>query len=207
MSSLHTLNNIPITLPERQIWSRLGCNHHLTKVSEEQRTIIMRHIHDAFKLCRPRGVWRMMPLEHCSDEAVHLTGDAVFRSRALASLFGQSSAVWLAAATIGPELPDAIRQRYEDKDGVAALVYDAVGGETADAVMDWLQELTNRQLRRTGQNLTMRRFSPGYSDLDLTAQRTIFKLLDLESWGLQLTEKYIMVPEKSVTAIAGVESH
>lgn len=49
------------------------------------------------------------------------------------------------------------------------------------------------------------RYSPGYGDLPLTNQKIIFDILNLERLGLRITERFMLVPEKSVIAIAGVE--
>ena len=51
-----------------------------------------------------------------------------------------------------------------------------------------------------------RRYSPGYFDLDIKNQTKIFRLLELtKRCGITLTNKMLMIPSKSVTAIIGVE--
>ena len=51
------------------------------------------------------------------------------------------------------------------------------------------------------------RFSPGYGDFLLENQRDFFELLKIGDFGVKLTERYIFIPEKTVTAIAGVETN
>ena len=52
---------------------------------------------------------------------------------------------------------------------------------------------------------TMPRFSPGYGDLPLTAQREMFRMLECEKRiGVYLNESLLMSPSKSVTAIVGL---
>ena len=49
------------------------------------------------------------------------------------------------------------------------------------------------------------RFSPGYGDLPLQAQRAIFDALQChKEIGLYLNESLLMSPTKSVTAIVGI---
>ncbi len=49
------------------------------------------------------------------------------------------------------------------------------------------------------------RFSPGYGDLAIDAQKDIFALLDCERQiGLTLGDSLLMSPGKSVTAFAGI---
>ncbi|NLV69188.1 MAG: methionine synthase, partial [Spirochaetes bacterium] len=62
-----------------------------------------------------------------------------------------------------------------------------------------------QQVKRRGENLTRMRFSAGYGDFMLENQKHFFELLGLEKLGVSLTERYIFIPEKTVTAIAGVE--
>jgi cobalamin-dependent methionine synthase I len=50
-----------------------------------------------------------------------------------------------------------------------------------------------------------RRFSPGYGDLPLEFQKTVFLLLNPEKYiGLTLSESLLMTPIKSVSAIIGI---
>jgi cobalamin-dependent methionine synthase I len=63
-----------------------------------------------------------------------------------------------------------------------------------------------QQVKRRGENLTRMRFSAGYGDFMLENQRLFFELLGLDKLGVSITDRYIFIPEKTVTAIAGVES-
>jgi cobalamin-dependent methionine synthase I len=64
----------------------------------------------------------------------------------------------------------------------------------------------NRMLAREGRKTTKHRYSPGYGDLSLRHQKIIFDLLDLQRLDLTITPDYILIPEKSVVAIAGIET-
>ncbi|HBF33507.1 TPA: methionine synthase, partial [Candidatus Sumerlaeota bacterium] len=75
-----------------------------------------------------------------------------------------------------------------------------------DAGLDWLEEFVEKLLAREGRCLTRRRYSPGYGDLALSNQKIIYDALGLQKFGLELTERFLLIPEKSVLAIAGVES-
>ena len=71
--------------------------------------------------------------------------------------------------------------------------------------MDWLNTYILQQIKRRGESLTKMRFSPGYGDLLLENQKIFYSLLDMGDMNVTLTEKCIMVPEKTVTALAGIE--
>jgi len=60
-------------------------------------------------------------------------------------------------------------------------------------------------LRKEGRLLTKHRYSPGYGDLPLEYQKDLFALLQLDKLGVAITERCLLVPEKSVIAISGIE--
>lgn len=68
-----------------------------------------------------------------------------------------------------------------------------------------MMEFLNKMLRKEGKKLTKHRYSPGYGDLPLLNQRLIYSLLNLERLELKLTDQCMLIPEKSVLAVAGIE--
>jgi hypothetical protein len=110
---------------------------------------------------------------------------------------------------MGASIPDRdvekIALAMRDGDGLKAIVFDAYASEYVDGTLDVIMSRKNESLRRTGQKLTRHRYSPGYGDLDLKYQKAIFELLDLSALDVTINENYLLSPEKSVIAIAGVE--
>ena len=118
----------------------------------------------------------------------------------------ESKSLVLFAVTAGADIVAAASDLAGQGDGVGALAYDAAGSEMVDAAAEWIQQYLNQQFKRAKEILTKRRFSPGYGDLDLKNQAILFKLLDIEKLGVKLTEDFLMTPEKTVTAIAGINN-
>jgi cobalamin-dependent methionine synthase I len=65
--------------------------------------------------------------------------------------------------------------------------------------------LIGKMFDRQGKMLTKHRYSPGFGDLPLNYQKDIFSVLELEKFNMSITEKFMLIPEKSVIAIAGIE--
>lgn len=108
--------------------------------------------------------------------------------------------VVLFAATVGIEL-DRLILKYSRIAPTKALLMQAIGAERIEALCDaFCAELANKR------GCALRpRFSPGYGDLPLEAQREIFALLGCEKRiGLSLNESLLMSPTKSVTAFVGM---
>ena len=107
-------------------------------------------------------------------------------------------------ATAGSPVMDAIREKTLRQEMTAAVVYDATASEMADAALDWITGFVNRQIRREGKSLLPRRFSAGYGDFELENQKAIFDKLRMDKIGVALSERFVLIPEKSVTAISGI---
>jgi hypothetical protein len=50
------------------------------------------------------------------------------------------------------------------------------------------------------------RFSPGYCDWHITQQKELFKLLDSNRIGVELTYTCLMTPRKSISGVFGISS-
>jgi len=108
-------------------------------------------------------------------------------------------------ATIPARDVEKINTAMRNGEGLKALVYDAYASELADGALGVLMSGKNESLRRTGQRLTKRRYSAGYGDLDIKYQKLFFDMLDLNTLKVSINDKYMLSPEKSVIAVAGVE--
>ncbi|MBO7741451.1 MAG: hypothetical protein J6S21_02755 [Victivallales bacterium] len=200
-------DSLPFQIPERQILRRLGYVRNVTDVDEAQRRMLAGIIHEGAALCRNnRGIY-CAPLKISAIDADRVIlaspiGDWHIDSPAVAAFLSRARGVWVGAVTLGGAITDAASQALQAGDGARAAVLDAVGSECADAVMDALQTMAASVLSRQGYTLDSRRFSPGYGGWTLDAQQHFFRLLQLEQLDLELTDSRMLIPEKSVTAIA-----
>ncbi len=120
-------------------------------------------------------------------------------SRALKKNLDGCERAVIFAATVGISL-DRLIARYSSLSPTKAVILDAIGSERIEALCDAFCE----DLAAIFGKLKPR-FSPGYGDLPIEAQREIFTLLDCpRRIGLTLNESMLMSPSKSVTAIAGI---
>ncbi len=116
-------------------------------------------------------------------------------SKGLQRAIANSEEVLLFAATIGLGLDRKILRAAAIQPS-KALFLQAIGAERIEALCD----AVCGEFAPAG-----KRFSPGYGDFPLTAQASIFQLLDCpKTIGLTLTEGLMMRPTKSVTAIVGL---
>jgi hypothetical protein len=198
-------NSIPVVLPEDTVYSRLGRNRFLNKMTEVQKSLMGKYIAEGIALCHPAGCWLRLNIVERNAASVTLENGDMLNSASLAELLASSQALLLTASTVGCGIVEASAAAAVAGEGVKALVYDAVGSEMADEAIGWIHSYVDQQLKRSSEKLTRRRFSPGYGDLGLENQKIIYDLLNLDKLGIRLNESLTMVPEKSVTAISGIE--
>ena len=205
MDKIKYFRNMPVRAKIENIKMRLGYKKDITILDRVHREELEKGIEKGFALCQPSGAFgRFRIEEHFPDYIVLESGQAL-KSKSLAQLLKDSNEVVLMASTVGKRIVETIISEIEEGDASLAVILDSVASQTADAGLAWIVRYINQQLAREGKILTKHRYSPGYGDLHLFNQKILFDLLKLEQLELALTEKYMLVPEKSVIAIAGVE--
>lgn len=203
MANIHVFKNIPVTLPEREILFRLKYNIHKTEIPQEQREKIKSVMLKAFALCRPCGCYLSLAILSNDGLEVTFEGGHKIKSASISKLLTNCDQAFFMGVTVGGEVSALANDYISKSDGSSALIADAVGSETAEAAMEWLNSYLAGAARRAGRILTPQRFSAGYGDFMLENQRLFYELLDLKQFGVELTQSFIFVPEKTVTAIAG----
>ncbi len=151
-----------------------------------------------------RGRADTCDLKHIAEDTVEIAGHSV-ESRLLSKMLKNSVDAYLMCATIPKRDVERINEAIEKGRGLMALVYDAYASELADGALDIMMRGKNEALRRTGQKLTVKRFSAGYGDLDIKYQGVFYRMLDMKTLGVEINDSFLLIPEKSVIAIAGVE--
>ena len=206
MDRLITFERIPIEPPLKAIYRRLGFRKGVTQMRPDEARTLDDRIGQARALITLQGAARRLPILSKDARRIRLPGDHILESARLAALLADSREVIFLGATAGPAVIEAIQRDTADGNLTRAVVFDAAASEMVDAALDWMETYFGRELRREGRRLTKSRFSCGYGDLALENQKLFYGLLELGRLGVELTEHYVLVPEKSVTAVAGIET-
>ena len=122
--------------------------------------------------------------------------DLPFRSHDLTRCLGAAKEAYLFAATLGHDVDRLIR-KYAALSAADLLIVQAIA---ATAIEQYIDDET----ASWGEKL-LPRYSPGYGDLPLSVQPAFLAALDAQkTLGITLTETFLMIPSKSVTAVIGV---
>ena len=148
-----------------------------------------------------RAAWRICDVTE-TDAGLGL-GFAVTDSADLIRSLSGCDRVLLFAATVG-FAPDRLIRRYAHLSPAKVLWMQAIGTERVETLCDVFCAERGAELAADGCTLRPR-FSPGYGDLPLGMQRDVFASLDCErQLGVTLNDSLLMMPSKSVTALAGI---
>lgn len=204
MHVLRDFPNIRVTVPTRKIYKRLGYKTDTTLLDQAARSNLENSIAEARDIIVLKGRALRLPITKQDSHAIELDSSLQLKSSKLASFFSFCEEALLMAATCGPEIMHEIKALTDHNNQTLAVVYDAVASELADLALDWIMELYSRELLHEGKNLMTRRYSAGYGDFKLENQIYFYNLLQLDTLGVTLTNSYILIPEKTVTAFTGI---
>lgn len=151
-----------------------------------------------------KGRAKTCSLKRIGEDIIEIDGCQI-QSRLLCNMLKNSQGAYLMCATISQRYVDGIGEALRAGEGLKAIVFDAYASECVDGALDVIMERKNASVRRYGQRLTKRRFSAGYGDMDISYQKPFYDMLEMASLDVVINEQYLMSPEKSVIAVAGVE--
>jgi len=149
------------------------------------------------KAAEPRVVWKRVPYKD------GFAGDIELPGKDIAAMLEESTEVILMAATIGPQI-EKLMMRYEVSDMADAVIMDSFASVAIENVCNNFESDMRSLLEKETKYLTSR-FSPGYGDLPIEIQKDLCGYLDTHRRiGLTVSDNYLMVPRKSVTAVMGI---
>ncbi len=165
-------------------------------LSEEENRRLDDAIDDVLREAEPRTVHRIFPLIG-TEGARTIDARIDLGHKDLQDHLKNCQEVLLIAGTLGTALDT--RLRYMSYTDMAKYVMmDAASGALIELSCDQTEEALPIE-RATF------RYSPGYGDVPLSMQREILSVLEAgKRIGLTTTERFLLVPSKSITGFVGI---
>lgn len=180
--------DLPSKIDREQWLKRLGVTGQMPEGLEEQLASAEKKL---FEAAAPQGVFRIL-----ENGAMELPGEAI---RKHLSGCGE---ILLMAVTLGSGIERLLRTS-QIRDMAEAVLLDSGASVLAEQVCDTLEEKASEE----GVYMTPR-YSPGYGDFPIEMQSQFTKTLDTyRQIGLSVNGNHILIPGKSITAIAGLADH
>ncbi len=180
-------------IDKREILRYAGC---LTDLDEQTDALFSACLQESEKAFSYRVCYRKLT---AAEFFAQVTGAA--ESKALQERLCGCEEVVIFAASVGLGI-DRLMEKYARISPAKALFFQAIGAERIEGLCEeFCLALQEEYGAVTG------RFSAGYGDFPLAAQKDFFRLLDCpRKIGLTLNDGALMTPTKSVTAVVGIIS-
>jgi hypothetical protein len=191
------------SIDEEQVLRQQGYRGELKALQSELWDMMTQEIEEARGLFNPRAVYTELVVVETSGDEIRLSSDLVIRAGTALKFWIGLEYLVAAVCTIGPELEDRVNYLFSQDEYPSALMLDSIGSVAADSVADQINYLICDEAARAGL-MAGPRLSPGYGTWELREQAKLFSLLPAQSIGIQLTEGYVMIPEKSVSFCVGM---
>lgn len=195
---------IPFRINRKAVYALLGYRKGTTTLSEKMASLVDASFKEALELVDPLGIYITRKIKEKGSDIYLARSPIILKGKSVQMLLKDSFAVTLLAAAIGPGVENKISEETERGNLEKALILDVIGSEAVEAVANSFNARLI-SLARQDKNFLTTRFSPGYGDLDLGLQRDLYKELALEETGITITEKNMLFPQKTITAVIGVE--
>jgi len=171
--------------------------------ADERITSLTKELIDLFSAnVIPKSVYGVWDCQN--DSSAVSIGGINIKSKNLCEHLKNCRHAVLLAATLGTEADTLIR-RFGVQDMEKAVIAQAVCAAMIEAYCDTVTAEIERELAQKEDSclFPVTRFSPGYGDFDIAHQKEILNILNCSRIGLTLTDGYMLLPSKSVTAVIG----
>lgn len=149
---------------------------------------------------RPAAYWQLVKVEGCAN--AYRVGPLELASRNLYRELVSCPHAFLFCATLGAGV-DALLRQTACMSAADLVMVQAVAAALIETYCDECETRMAAEVAAAGETLRMR-FSPGYGDLPLATQKPLLAALDAQRRaGITLSETFLMMPSKSVSAIIG----
>jgi hypothetical protein len=204
MDGIKVLRNIKPNYNKGLILTRLGYDKYRTELEGEAKTDFERVLSRTENVLDITCAYRITGISKIESPQVFLEDGTILKGIKLSELLSNCDQALLMMASGGKKVMELICKLQKEGLMSEAVVVDAAASEITDSALNVVMSQVEQQLRSKGMTMTKMRFSPGYGDFDITQQRDFYRLLEGERFGIKLNDACLLIPEKSVFAIAGI---
>lgn len=204
MNDVKVVRSIKPVYNKNLILSRLGYNKYRTTLSAEVMREIERLVKKTENIMNITAAYRILGITQINPPQIILEDGTILSGLRLSELLKNSRQALIMGATGGAKVTELIARLQEEGKMSEAVVIDAAASEITDSALDFVMAMVDQYLRPKGKLLTKMRFSPGYGDFDILQQKEFYRLLNAQNLGIMINEACLLIPEKSVFAIAGI---
>ncbi len=204
MTDIQVMRGLKPLYDRSLIFTRLGYDKGRTELSPDFKQEVDRLLKLTENTLDITTAYRTVDIQSIHSPHITLEDGTILSGVRLAELMEGCDQALLMLATGGRKIMELINGLQQENRMSEAIVVDAAASEMTDSALDMVMARATALMRSRGRALTTSRFSPGYGDFDITQQVDFYRLLEAEAFDITLNEACLLIPEKSVFAIAGI---
>lgn len=163
-------------------------------------------LREAKKTASPKIISSNIPIKDCDSGLIETNSNITLSvGKKLASYLKKATHVEVFIATIGPRLENEASRLGADGEYLESYILDRIGSLAVESLASNFEKELRKYYESRNASVSMR-VSPGYCGWRLEEQALLDKILDFSRAGVGLTERFMMVPRKSISAIMGIGS-
>ena len=197
------IKDIKITIDFKEVLKELGFKQVSSILMPPMEKMIKEEMAKAEGLINPQASVISFNLTSVTEDEIITDYNTLhFKTKYLAKHIRGCSKASLFVCSLGPKLEERVKGYFTEGEQTRAYIMNGIGSAAVEEVANYVNQLIIKEAEKEGFE-TVKRFSPGYGDWNLSDQKAIFDVLKPSAIGVALSERCIMMPEKSITAIVG----
>ncbi|WP_313341997.1 hypothetical protein [Sedimentibacter sp.] len=193
------LNNELIKIDKSEVLRYLSYKN--KNIDEETDILLNESIAELKEISELKYVYKIFDITNY-DNIISFENRINIKSNDLTELLKNCKRSAVMASTLGFEVERRINY-YSLADLSKAVIFDACAASCIEHLCDLAESEIKELAAKDGCNITFR-YSPGYGDVPISHQGDILAALNAQKLiGLSVTDSFILIPRKSVTAFIG----
>lgn len=164
---------------------------------------VERCLEEAKALARPKAISAVKKIISFDSDSVTVEGTITFSGKRLISYIKGAKDLHLFLVTLGGEIESAASNWMSKGEALHGYLLDRMGSLAVESLAEATEDRLREVYLAKDETVSMR-LSPGYCDWPIEEQLLVAKALDFSKADVRLTEKFMMVPRKSISAMVGV---
>lgn len=204
-NKVSVLTNIPFEINEERVLRELRIPAKKKLIEIEEKNLgreLKRAIDTAYGLIHGKACYSTFRVKGIRDNKVILDkNNFLIKGTQIAKILKNCEFCSIFVATIGHELENSVSKLTID-DPARAFYLEYIANWMAEYMAKTVNNRISQEIVKAG-FIPKKRYSAGYGDWPISSQRGILELIEAKRIGVSLSEAYLMIPRKSISALIG----
>lgn len=197
------LTDIPVSIDRKKLFKQIGYKD-TSAISPAVKESIEQVISSGLRLIEPKLAAKRCNIKVQRDKSrVWVEGNVYFNGNFITKHLKNCCEAIIFLVTAGPVISKEIESAFKENDYLKAMILDGLADLAIENIIMQYWNRLVEDIKAEGLGITGF-ISPGHLDFGVDQQRSIFKILDGNKIGLNLTDSCLIMPIKSASGLYGL---